>query len=68
MDTPKPAPKPMPPSAGATRVALGTLVILLVLTPGGDIRLWWLYLLIAAATGAVAYAGIRTALARRDRP
>jgi hypothetical protein len=67
MDTPKPAPKPMPPSAGASRVALGTLVILLVLTPGG-IRLWWLYLLTAAAAGAVAYAGLRAALARRDRP
>lgn len=61
------APKQMSPGAGAARVALGTLVILLVLTPGGDIRLWWLYLLIAAGAGALTYAGSRAALHARQR-
>ncbi|GGT25880.1 hypothetical protein GCM10010271_31880 [Streptomyces kurssanovii] len=58
--------KQMSVGAGASRVALGTLVILLVLTPGGDIRLWWVYVLIAAGAGVLAYAGLRMALRRRQ--
>ncbi|MEV4684523.1 hypothetical protein [Streptomyces kurssanovii] len=58
--------KQMSAGSGASRVALGTLVILLVLTPGGDIRLWWVYFLIAAGAGVLAYAGLRMALRRRQ--
>ncbi|MGN9794620.1 hypothetical protein ACTMTU_26450 [Streptomyces sp. OZ13] len=60
--------KQMSVGAGASRVALGTLVILLVLTPGGDIRLWWVYFLIAAGAGVLAYVGLFMALRRRQQP